>query len=87
MSYTAKTWGFDQSERAQGSIYVLNFDKTWVFDQSERAQVPIYIINSNIACQHFQLRLDLLIRHITLCTPWIFHRHSGSCQIRVAKSN
>jgi len=42
----SKTWVFDQSERAQGSIYIINSDKIWVFDQSERAQGPFYIINS-----------------------------------------
>ena len=36
---------FDQSERAQGPIYVINSDKTWGFDQSERAQGPIYVKN------------------------------------------
>ena len=42
--YSDKTWVFDQSERAQGPIYILYSNKTWVFDQSERAQGPIYIL-------------------------------------------
>ena len=45
MFYTRIKHGFfDQSEHAQGPIYVINSDKSWVFDQSEYTQVPIYII-------------------------------------------
>ena len=46
MFYTLIKRGFfpDQSECAQGPIYITNSDKTWVFDQSERAQGPIYIL-------------------------------------------
>ena len=46
-----KTWGFDQSERAQGPSYIINSDKTWVFDQSAGVHDLIYIINSHaISC-------------------------------------
>ena len=45
INYSDKTWVFDQSERAQGPIYIINSDKIGFF--LERAQGLIYIINCN----------------------------------------
>ena len=45
-----KTEVFDQSERAQGLIYIINSDKTRVFDKSECAQCLIYIITNYYLC-------------------------------------
>ena len=52
-------------------------------------------LHSDLACEHLQVRLDLLMRYITLFIPWRFRHHSvGSLkklkecwQIRVEKSN